>query len=85
MPHVIDAPAPKQVTYMNQLRMLLVLLRSVEKASLVPEDKPELDDVTVRIRALYHKQRSRCGYPPIEDPLTPQWMVRRRTPEDKTV
>lgn len=61
-------PKPRQVTHLNQLRQMLILLRSAQKLG---ETEPQGNEAEIsasflEVSRLYQAQRSRCGYPPVE-------------------
>lgn len=68
---LMEPPPSREVHYLNQVRQMLILLRAMEKSGLHPEETV-LEDLHIKLNALYMRQRNRCGYPPIRDPLTPQ-------------
>lgn len=76
---MIEAPTSRQVNTLNRLRQMLILMRAIKKR---PEDlhTTELEtlvEIEKAVELIYRNQRSRCGYPPIEDPLKPLWKHQR--------
>lgn len=67
----VTAPTPRQVTHVNQLRQLLIILRSCQKLNALEDqgNAAEINAIYVQADLLYREQRRRCGYPEITNPL----------------